>query len=173
MTYFGGCRPGELAHSPRWDAVSARLAFFRSSSRSVPGGSAAALERTLLAKALKRSWRDSVCLGRRCLDIARSFPFQGRRERCRAFSSPIHATILAVMAKLCAPPRLNARAKNRGSLGTIARLTWDKNLQMQGCRSAGRQWRAARGPRGAVEAANQGGLYVFLRCSFSTLTQCR
>jgi hypothetical protein len=34
--YFGGCKPGELAHSSIWDAVSARWALLRRSSLSGP-----------------------------------------------------------------------------------------------------------------------------------------
>ena len=49
--YFGGCKPGELAQSSKWDAVSARRAFLRRASRSGPGESFAACSRISLAHA--------------------------------------------------------------------------------------------------------------------------
>src|SRR5579863_8432299 len=63
--YFGGCKPGELAHSSIWDAVSARWALLRRSSLSGPGRSFETFSLTSLANEARRSFREIVCLSRR------------------------------------------------------------------------------------------------------------
>src|SRR5215475_6940266 len=70
-THAGGCKTGVLIHSSRWDAVSAWRARLRRSSRSAPGGSAAAWSRTSCANAASRSLRGVVSLRRRRCCMAR------------------------------------------------------------------------------------------------------
>ena len=65
--YFGGCRPGELAHSWRWAAVSACRALRSMSACSRPGGSRAALARASSANAARRSRNEIIGLIRRRL----------------------------------------------------------------------------------------------------------
>lgn len=60
--YLGDCNPGELSHSLMWDAVSAWLAFRRSSSRRTPGGRPSACLRRLAASVVRRYSNVPICL---------------------------------------------------------------------------------------------------------------
>jgi hypothetical protein len=73
--YFGGCNPGELAHSSIWDAVSAIRAFLNSASCSGPGRSLEACAFNWSEKIFSRSLRESVCLirRRRCMTQPRAY----------------------------------------------------------------------------------------------------
>jgi hypothetical protein len=89
-SYFGGCKPGEFAHSSKGEAVSARRAFSSNSSCLGPGASSAAFSRADLANEASRSPRGIVGLRRRRFFMA--FPCltgvgEQRQKRSSAYPS--------------------------------------------------------------------------------------
>jgi hypothetical protein len=71
--HFGGCSPGDFSQLLTCEAVSACLARFNKSSRSIPGLARSAAFRKRSASSANRSSNVAVCLTRRRFGIA---PYQ-------------------------------------------------------------------------------------------------